>query len=108
MVPILDVDECEDDNGGCEQECVNTPGSFRCRCGEGFEAEGSSCRPVGDPTAAGTLADPATSKVLLATALGENGTTTMAYCQTSCDHVTKMEAKLKRLEEKITVRLHCH
>ena len=23
-----DLDECQEDNGGCEQDCVNNPGSF--------------------------------------------------------------------------------
>ena len=34
MVP--DIDECAVDNGGCEQDCINTPGGFRCDCFEGF------------------------------------------------------------------------
>ena len=33
---ILDVDECAEENGGCEQICENTYGSFRCLCDEGF------------------------------------------------------------------------
>ena len=31
-----DIDECEVDNGGCEEMCVNTPGSYHCLCPRGF------------------------------------------------------------------------
>ena len=41
-----DVDECQADNGHCEQICVNSPGSFSCRCSEGHQLEndGKRCR----------------------------------------------------------------
>ncbi|KAI0220298.1 Matrilin-3 [Lamellibrachia satsuma] len=32
----LDVNECNVRNGGCEQQCENNHGSFRCSCGNGF------------------------------------------------------------------------
>nr|CAD7456482.1 unnamed protein product [Timema tahoe] len=31
-----DIDECVDDNGGCEEICLNKPGSFNCACPEGL------------------------------------------------------------------------
>ena len=31
-----DIDECETDNGGCEDVCHNQPGSYKCACSEGF------------------------------------------------------------------------
>lgn len=31
-----DVDECLDNNGGCQQVCVNTMGSYECQCTHGF------------------------------------------------------------------------
>jgi len=31
-----DVDECMDDNGGCQEGCKNTAGSFVCLCENGF------------------------------------------------------------------------
>lgn len=33
---VTDVDECLDNNGGCQQVCVNTMGSYECQCTEGF------------------------------------------------------------------------
>ncbi|XP_028830120.1 bone morphogenetic protein 1b isoform X2 [Denticeps clupeoides] len=31
-----DKDECSRENGGCQQECVNTYGSYSCQCRSGF------------------------------------------------------------------------
>ena len=31
-----DIDECLTNNSGCDQTCVNTPGSFDCKCKEGY------------------------------------------------------------------------
>ena len=31
-----DVDECLTNNGGCNQTCTNTIGSFECSCSTGF------------------------------------------------------------------------
>ncbi|XP_013394336.1 sushi, von Willebrand factor type A, EGF and pentraxin domain-containing protein 1 isoform X2 [Lingula anatina] len=45
--PCQDIDECGQDNGGCEQTCENKPGSFKCACTlPGYEINGtrpSSC-----------------------------------------------------------------
>ena len=32
-----DINECDTDNGGCNQTCTNTIGSFVCSCGLGYE-----------------------------------------------------------------------
>ncbi|EAW73298.1 signal peptide, CUB domain, EGF-like 1, isoform CRA_d, partial [Homo sapiens] len=32
----IDVDECQDNNGGCQQICVNAMGSYECQCHSGF------------------------------------------------------------------------
>ena len=37
MVSLLDVDECRKTSTQlCQHICVNTPGSYRCRCKSGF------------------------------------------------------------------------
>lgn len=40
-----DKDECEELNGGCQQTCVNTLGSYHCECSEGFRihADAHTC-----------------------------------------------------------------
>ncbi|XP_072361964.1 thrombomodulin [Scyliorhinus torazame] len=42
-----DIDECQ--SGECDQECVNTHGSFKCNCKEGFELQedGTTCESEG-------------------------------------------------------------
>ena len=32
----FDRDECTNKNGGCQHKCINTPGSFKCDCNEGY------------------------------------------------------------------------
>jgi len=32
----VDIDECKTDNGGCEQNCTNTQGSYQCGCFAGY------------------------------------------------------------------------
>ena len=45
---ILDVNECDDDNGGCDQLCNNTLGSFSCGCAEGYLLNGDSINCDGE------------------------------------------------------------
>ena len=43
---ILDIDECALKIDGCEDDCINTNGSFICTCpefGPGFKANGTLC-----------------------------------------------------------------
>ena len=42
---LQDVDECTNNNGGCEQLCSNTIGSFLCDCGTGYllDRNGLNC-----------------------------------------------------------------
>ena len=35
----LDVDECLEDQGGCEHSCHNEIGTFNCSCNDGFELD---------------------------------------------------------------------
>lgn len=36
---ITDVDECQTNNGGCQHECHNSIGSYRCSCHNGYVLE---------------------------------------------------------------------
>ena len=42
---VLDINECEDNNGGCSQICTNTEGSFDCSCTDGYllHSDGRQC-----------------------------------------------------------------
>ena len=42
---FIDIDECKTANGGCEQICSNTIGSFACSCGVryGLDGNGLNC-----------------------------------------------------------------
>ena len=33
---LIDIDECNAKNGGCQQLCTNTLGSYYCSCNIGF------------------------------------------------------------------------
>ena len=39
------VNECETQNGGCDETCVDTPKAFFCQCGQGYSlaADGKTC-----------------------------------------------------------------
>ena len=34
-----DINECDVNNGGCDQDCTNTGGGFFCSCRTGYEFE---------------------------------------------------------------------
>ncbi|CAO1402934.1 unnamed protein product [Diamesa serratosioi] len=46
---ITDVDECADNNGGCQHECRNTVGNYLCSCHNGFtlHENGHDCKEGG-------------------------------------------------------------
>ncbi|CDW57279.1 signal peptide, CUB and EGF [Trichuris trichiura] len=45
---VADIDECSVFNGGCEQHCHNTPGSYHCSCDPGYvlHYNGKDCVPM--------------------------------------------------------------
>ncbi|XP_078370477.1 uncharacterized protein LOC144654268 isoform X2 [Oculina patagonica] len=43
---VRDIDECATNNGGCDQICTNTPGSYRCGCHMGYTKHGHSCQDI--------------------------------------------------------------
>ena len=42
-----DVNECANNNGGCDGACMNIPGSFECSCSSGFQLGGDRMACVG-------------------------------------------------------------
>ena len=36
---FIDTDECIENNGGCDQKCVNQLGSYNCDCDMGYEMQ---------------------------------------------------------------------
>ena len=44
-ISCSDIDECNDNNGGCDYECINQGGSYRCICHTGYtiEEDGHGC-----------------------------------------------------------------
>jgi len=97
----IDVDECDEDNGNCEQQCVNSVGSYECRCGDGFglRDDARTCMATNITVAAATLSTPTASNHMQLTSsinVNESG------CHASCDHLVKIEKRMKSLEEKIS------
>ena len=46
LIPcVIDIDECNTNNGGCNQTCTNNVGSFFCSCQPGYQlyANNQSC-----------------------------------------------------------------
>ena len=45
FITSADIDECSDDTDGCDHNCTNTEGSFKCSCQEGYTlTDGTSCQ----------------------------------------------------------------
>ena len=45
-----DIMECKDENGGCDQICIDFPGGYSCSCRAGFTqltSDRSSCSGMG-------------------------------------------------------------
>ena len=47
MCLFIDIDECNEDNGGCEQICNNTIGSYECSCRDGYELDSNGMNCTG-------------------------------------------------------------
>jgi len=49
----IDTDECESNNGGCNQICNNTAGSYQCLCSQGYllSADNHKCKGINSQSA---------------------------------------------------------
>ena len=47
---LTDINECATANGGCDQICINKPGSFECQCKPGYALglDGKTCTGMFD------------------------------------------------------------
>ena len=43
-----DINECDDNNGGCTHTCINQPGSYQCQCDDGFNSESNGMNCTGN------------------------------------------------------------
>ena len=41
----IDINECNTNNGGCDDSCINIPGSYYCQCDTGYalQSNGHTC-----------------------------------------------------------------
>ncbi|KAL4717109.1 hypothetical protein ACJJTC_016996 [Scirpophaga incertulas] len=84
----IDVDECADNNGGCEQRCVNDIGGFHCECSHPFTLsprDGKSCeRPV-------PIAIPEPLPLIRAS----------SRCYAPCDTVSWLSRRVRQLADQL-------
>lgn len=40
---LIDIDECKDDVCDENAQCINTEGSYRCMCIQGYTGDGINC-----------------------------------------------------------------
>lgn len=81
------MDECEDDNGDCEHECINEVGGYRCRCREGLKLRGDNrtCE----------------SETVFSDSEMEAQAAHRDRCYASCETVHRLHDRLKALQEKV-------
>ena len=50
MLTCHDINECIEDNGGCEYSCKNTDGGYHCTCKRGtkLDIDGKSCIDINE------------------------------------------------------------
>lgn len=44
LILLKDINECAVSNGGCNQACINTQGSYQCQCSTGFTMLANLCQ----------------------------------------------------------------
>lgn len=99
-----DLNECQSANGGCDQDCINVPGSFYCACADDFDLspDGKRCmrRPTPMPTTTTTTSTTTPPPV----------TTTTTTTTTTTPPPPPPVKKLRRMLETCCIEarnLHC-
>ncbi|XP_059845641.1 collagen and calcium-binding EGF domain-containing protein 1 [Hypanus sabinus] len=85
----LDIDECTKSNGSvCSHICLNTPGSYRCLCKEGFylKEDGKTCNII-----------ESAGQYLKSDTVMEADT-----CSTTCEEFQQIKQTVLQLKQKIT------
>ncbi|XP_062268145.1 epidermal growth factor-like protein 7 [Platichthys flesus] len=97
-----DVDECSE-RRPCDQECVNTAGSYRCTCRHGFrlDGDGRSCQSLPPPPPPATPSSPTQATV------GGHTDTGGSYRQVEnvTEEVQSLRERVELLEKKLQMVL---
>ncbi|XP_034833208.2 collagen and calcium-binding EGF domain-containing protein 1-like [Maniola hyperantus] len=83
----VDIDECANGNGGCEQRCVNDPGGYHCECSPPLTVAGDGRKCI--PPVAITLPEPL--PLIRAS----------SRCYATCDTVSWLSRKVKHLSDQL-------
>ncbi|XP_012284450.1 collagen and calcium-binding EGF domain-containing protein 1 [Orussus abietinus] len=97
----VDVDECSEGTANCEHTCSNSPGGFTCKCNDGFvlKADNKTCERILEVVESGT-----TEKGPSDSSDDNPGVVAAASrCYASCDTVLRLQEKVRRLQERISV-----
>lgn len=83
----LDINECDDRNGDCEQKCINEVGSHRCACNPSYRLrqDNRTCEPLPVPGGSQQAAHVADR------------------CYANCDSLVRLNEKLKSVQEKVEI-----
>ncbi|CAG9861087.1 unnamed protein product [Phyllotreta striolata] len=85
ITPVcVDIDECQDNNGGCQQICVNKPGGYSCGCREGYKLRNDN-----------------TTCVLVNTSDSSIQAAFFDACYANCDSLVKLQNQINLMQEKV-------
>lgn len=108
---ISDTDECLDNNGDCQHECVNEVGDHRCTCRKGFLLSGDNrtCIPQetnvdlrnSDSILSNVQSTSSVNEEMYPMAGQQQAANRRNHCYANCDTVSRLHDRLKALQEKV-------